>query len=154
MMSLSRSRSSIISSLKRLGLCFSMEKWKGLRPGFQNYLYFLKKKENGECIFQMNLNYSNDWGPMYLRKLQYPLTSMKKTIIFIQIILKYAFTIFLFLRNTDNFESHSTYAFHFFILKSLCRERMIRDLPLDHDIMSALTITEIFHVSTLFQNLE
>ena len=31
---------------------------------------------------------------------------------------------------------------------------MIRDLPLDHDIMNALTITEFFHVSTLFQNLE
>ena len=106
LMSWSRGRSSIISSLQRLGLCFSMKKWTGLRPGFQNYLYFLRKrKENGECIFQMNLNYSNDRGPMYLRKLQYPLTSMKKTLIFIQIILKYAFTIFLFLRNTDNFES-------------------------------------------------
>ena len=46
---------------------------------------------------QMNLNYPNDRGPMYLRKLQYPLTSMKK-LIFIQIILKYAFTIFLFFR--------------------------------------------------------
>ena len=27
---------------------------------------------------------------------------------------------------------------------NLCREEMIRDLPLDHDIMSALTITEFF----------
>ena len=78
LMSLSRGRSSIISSLQRFGLCCSMKKWKGLRPGFQNYLYFLKKKENGECIFQMNFNYSNDREPMYLRKLQYPLTSMKK----------------------------------------------------------------------------
>ena len=48
----------------------------------------------------MNSNYSNDRGPRYLRKLQYPLTSMKKTLIFIQTILKYAFTIFLFLRRS------------------------------------------------------
>ena len=83
MMSWSRGRSRIILSLQRLGLCFSMKKWKGLRPGFQNYLYFLKK---GKSV-------------------------------------------------------------HFFILRqrpSLCRERMIRDLPLDHDIMSASTITEFF----------
>ena len=86
----------------------------------------------------MNLNYSNDRGPRYLRKLQYPLTSMKKTLIFIQIILFFfyfiSFTLFY-------------YPFHFFILKqrpSLCREEMILDLPLDHDIKSALTITEIF----------
>ena len=104
LMSWSRDKSRITLSLQRLGLCFSMKKCKGLRLGFQNYLYFLKKG-NSECIFQMNSNYSNDRGPRYLRKLQYPLTSMKKTLIFIQTILKYAFTIFLFLRNTDNFES-------------------------------------------------
>ena len=98
LMSLSRGRSRIISSPQRLGLCFSMKKWKGLRLAFQNYLYFLKKKENGECVFQMNLNYSNDRGPIYLRKLQYPSTSMKNIFIFIQIILKYAFTISLFFR--------------------------------------------------------
>ena len=75
-MSLSRGRSGIISSLQRLGLCFSMKKWK---DGLSKLsLFSKKKKENGECIFQMNLNYSNDRGPMYLRKLQYPLTSMKK----------------------------------------------------------------------------
>ena len=42
-------------------------------------------------------------------------------------------------------KEHFSFFFNFFeALVPWVRERVIRNLPLDHDIMSALTITEIF----------
>ena len=81
------------------------EKVEGIEAGLSKLSLFSKKKENGECVFQMNLNYSNDRGPMYLRKLQYPLTSMKNYHIhsnYFEICIHH---FPFFLENKDNFES-------------------------------------------------